>query len=71
MVIMMTEMMGSPIRGLRMSRSTTMPRTMAAANVRRRASEKGALISVSTVKQINAPRVMNSPMARLRTLVAL
>ena len=70
-VTMITEMIGSPISGLRISRSTKIPRIMAATRVRKRAKEKGALIWVRTVKQTKAPNVMNSPMAKLRTLVAL
>ena len=71
MVTMITAMMGSPISGRNTTLSTMIPKKLAKARVTRKATENGADTWVMTLKQMKAPNVMNSPVARLRMLVAL
>ena len=71
MVTMITVIMGSPISGLSINRSTSRPRTTEKAMVIKKAHTKGICISTTTQRQMYAPMRTNSPWAKLITLVAL
>ena len=71
MVTMMTEMVRWPSRGRSTSRSVAMPRRAEAATAARSATTKGACTALMAVQAKKAPSIMNSPVAKLMTRVAL
>ena len=70
-VTMMTEMIGSPIIGRRMTTWIAMPNTNMKTSVSGMPSQNGTWNLVSSAQHTQAPISSNSPCAKLTTCVAL
>ena len=68
---MMTEIVAFPMRGRSTTRSTRAPRAAAPIAAAKSAATKGNFAAVIPVKQKKAPSIINSPVAKLMTPVAL
>ena len=70
-VTMMTEMIGSPIKGRRITTCTSMPKRVVKTSANANAATNGNCHFTMKYQQIQAPSTRNSPCAKLTTWVDL